>query len=79
MYTGKRICISCGDAKYWYNVDKMTPEGGVEVLNHIGERIRFDNRGKGWYVDETVDFPGPWFIEGEGFETLRPDHPDYAR
>jgi hypothetical protein len=79
MYTGKRICISAGNARYWYNVDKINPDGGVEVLNHIGERIQFDNRGKGWYTELTVDHSGPWFIEAEGFDTLQPDHPDYLK
>jgi hypothetical protein len=80
MYTGKRICISAGDGRSFVNVSKMLPDGGVEVLTDYGERMRFDNRGKGWYVEPTVDFEEPWFINGEGFEaTLRPDHPDYLK
>ena len=29
-----------------------------------GELLRFDNNGKGWYITETSDCPGPWYLEG---------------
>lgn len=61
---GQKIRISCGHFKCWAEAVKVNPEG-VEVQNDGGGRLRFDSEGKGYYMEETCDCPGPWYIDGE--------------
>ena len=61
LAVGQSIRISCGQFNCWVRVVKVTPEG-VEVRNDTGELLRFDSEGKGYYMEETYDCPGPWFI-----------------
>jgi hypothetical protein len=59
---GQSIRISCGQFNCWVTVFKVTADG-VEVQNDSGGLLRFDSEGKGYYMEETCDCPGPWYIE----------------
>ncbi len=61
LVVGQSIRISCGQFNCRVEVVKVTPEG-VEVQNENGGLLRFDREGKGYYMEETYDCPGPWFF-----------------
>jgi hypothetical protein len=63
-FFGQEVCVECGHYKCWGKVVKVTPSG-VEVQLENG-LLRFDNKGKGYYITETYDCPGPWFLGHTG-------------
>jgi hypothetical protein len=65
---GQSIRISCGQFNCWVRVVKVTP-AGVEVQSDSGGLLRFDSEGKGYYMEETYDCPGPWYIERDSKRT----------
>ena len=85
LVVGQNIRISCGHCVYKVEVVELTPEGGVVVRTirppddrfsaigfSVGELLRFDSNGKGWYIDETSDCPGPWYIDDMPFTAKKP-------
>ena len=56
---GQKIRISCGHFKCWAEVVTVAP---VEVRMNEGGLLRFDSEGKGYYIEETFDCPGPWYL-----------------
>jgi hypothetical protein len=66
LAVGQKIRISCGQFSCWSTVISVTPEG-MEVQNDDGGgRLRFDSEGTGYYMEETFDCPGPWYIDPRG-------------
>lgn len=70
LVVGQEVSIACGDCVYKVEVVEVTPKGGVIVRTSSGGLLRFDSNGKGWYIEETLDCPGPWFLEDEAKASL---------
>jgi hypothetical protein len=64
LVVGQDVHIECGFCIYKVKVVKATLLG-VEVQTDGGGRLRFDNNGKGYYMEDTYDCPGPWYLKEE--------------
>ena len=80
LVVGQEVDIACGYTVYIVQVVEVTPEGGAVVRTirppcppsdrfgnigfSVGGLLRFDNNGKGYYITETSDCPGPWYLVG---------------
>lgn len=57
---GQSIHIECGHYKSAGELVEITPSG---IIVKYGEGLlRFNSEGRGFYITETYDCPGPWFI-----------------
>lgn len=66
LVVGQEVHMSCGYYVCKGEVVEVTPEGVVvrhKDQSNTGELLRFDSNGKGWYINDTFDCPGPWYIE----------------
>ena len=70
LVVGQEVCMFCGHYSCYGKVVKVTPSG-VEVQNSVG-LLRFDYKGKGYYMDDTYDCPGPWYIDDMPFTAKKP-------
>jgi len=61
LMVGQDVYMFCGHYSCYSKVVEVTPEG-VVVRNTTGGLLRFDSNGKGYYITETSDCPGPWYI-----------------
>ena len=74
LVVGQEVYMFCGHYSCCGKVVKVTPEG-IEVQNGDIGFLRFDSKGKGYYIDMNRgydDCPGPWYIDDMPFTAKKP-------
>jgi hypothetical protein len=63
LVVGQQVRITCGHYGRLAVVDKVTPDGVVDVDAGGRTIIRFNNKGEGYYITEELIEPlGPWYL-----------------